>query len=110
MGSDQASFERREAHGLRTLVVTGELDMANASSFLQELLAVADEAQPPALVDLSSVTFLDSSAISALVKAHHRLEGTNVSLVLVNPAPACRSVLELAGIDQVFEIVDRSRR
>ena len=106
MTVDEASFERRETHGHSTLVVTGEIDIANAPTFLHELLAVAAEAHSPALVDLSAVTFLDSSGLNALVKARRSLEGTDVSLVLLNPSPICRRVFDITGIDTMFEIVD----
>jgi anti-sigma B factor antagonist len=106
MNPVQASFERRESHGNITLVATGEIDMANAETLLQELIAAAAEAHSPALVDLSAVTFLDSSGVNALIEAHRRLEGTDVCLVLIHPSPPCRRVFEMTGIDQLFEIVD----
>ena len=106
MSSSQASFERCVCHGHSTLVVTGQIDLANAPTFLQELIAVAAEARSPALVDLSAVTFFDSSAVSALVGARHTLEDTDVSLVLLNPSPTCRRVLEICGLDTIFEVVD----
>jgi anti-sigma B factor antagonist len=110
MSSDQASFKRRERHGQGTLVVTGEIDMANAPTFLQELIAVTAEAHSPAFVDLSAVTFLDSSGVNALVEAHRSVEDTDVSLVLLNPSPTCRRVFEITGIDKIFEIVDGNPR
>jgi anti-anti-sigma factor len=106
MSADHASFERREIHGQSTLIVTGEIDAANSPTFLEELMAVAAEAHSPALVDLSAVTFLDSSALRALVKARENVEDTDVSLVLLNPSPVCRRVLEITGLDKLFEIVD----
>ena len=87
MNPDQATFERRELHGHSTLVITGEIDIANAPTFLDELIATAAEAHSPAVVDMSAVTFLDSSGLNALVNARRRLEDTDVSLVLLNPSP-----------------------
>jgi anti-sigma B factor antagonist len=110
MHADRASFERRERDGHRTLVVSGEVDLATAPRFLDQLIAVAAEAHSPALVDLSAVTFLDSSGLTALVDARRSFEDTDVSLVLVNPSPACRRVLEITGIDKLFEIVDCNPR
>ena len=110
MNPDQASFERCERHGHSTLVVSGEIDLATAAMFRQELIAAAGDAHSPALVDLSAVTFLDSSGLNALVAARRSLEGTDVSLVLLNPSPICRRVLEVTGTDQVFEIVDCAPR
>jgi anti-sigma B factor antagonist len=110
MKSDQASFERRQRHGRNTLVVTGQIDMANAPAFRQELRAVAAETRSPTLVDLSAVTFLDSSGLNALVDANRSSEDSDVSLVLLNPSPVCRRVLEITGTDKIFEIVDCDTR
>jgi anti-anti-sigma factor len=110
MNSDQASFERRERHGHSALVVSGQIDMANAPTFRQELIAVAAEAHSPALVDLSAVTFLDSSGISALINAHRSLEDPDVSPVLLHRSPMCLRVLEITGVDKIFEIVDCNPR
>ena len=106
MNPDQASFERRELHGHRTLVACGEIDLATAPTFLEQLVAVAAEAHSPALVDLSGVTFLDSSGLNALVDARQRGQDPDVSLVLLNPSPVCRRVLELTGLNRLFTIVD----
>jgi anti-anti-sigma factor len=110
MNTDQASFERRERHGHSTLIASGEIDLATAPTFRQELLAVAAQAHSPALVDLSAVTFLDSSGLNALVDARGSLEDTDVSLVLLNPSTVCRRVLEITGIDKLFEIIDCNPR
>jgi anti-sigma B factor antagonist len=110
MKPDQASFERHERHGHSTLVITGEIDIANAPTFLDELMAAAAEAHSPAVVDMSAVTFLDSSGLNALVNARRRLEDTDVSLVLLNPSPPCQRVLEITGIDEIFEVVTCSPR
>jgi anti-anti-sigma factor len=110
MNPDQASFERCERNGHSTLVVTGEIDLVTAPTFLQELVAAAGDAHSPALVDLSAVTFIDSSGLNALIAARDILEGTDVSLVLLNPSSICRRVLEVTGIDQVFEVVDCAPR
>ncbi len=106
MDREQASFERCERDGYSTLVVKGEIDLAIAPTFLQELIAVAGVAHSPAFVDLSAVTFLDSSGLNALVAARRSLEDTDTSLVLLSPSPICRRVFEITGIDDVFEVVD----
>jgi anti-sigma B factor antagonist len=106
MNADEASFERLERNGHSTLIVTGQIDMANAGTFRRQLLAVAADAHSPAFVDLSAVTFIDSSGLNALVAVRRSLEETDTSLVLLNPSPACQRVLEITGIDKIFEIVD----
>ncbi len=105
---DQATFQRGDRDGFRTLTVGGEIDLATASAFEAELDAVIAEAHSPADVDLSGVTFIDSSGLHALIRARKRVVGTGVRLVLVNPSDACRQVLEITDTAQLFEIVTRN--
>jgi len=108
VGADQASFRRSDRDGFRTLTVTGEIDLATATRFEAELDAVISEAHSPADVDLSGVTFIDSSGLHALIRAQQHVIGTVVRLVLVNPSKACRQVLEITDTADLFEIVTRN--
>ena len=63
----------RTAEGVR---VYGELDLAAAEPFRGELSeAVSGAAGTTFLVDLSGVTFMDSSGLRALLKALERTTG-----------------------------------
>jgi anti-anti-sigma factor len=75
--------------------LAGELDMANADWFLEQTMGDLD-GQLTAVLDLSALTFLDSLGIRAILRlAKVRTEG----VVLRNPQPNVRKVLNLAGID-----------
>jgi anti-sigma B factor antagonist len=108
VGADQASFRRSDRDGFRTLTVTGEIDLATATRLEAELDAVIAEAHSPADVDLSGVTFIDSSGLHALIRAQKHVTGTEVRLVLVNPSRACRQVLEVTNTTELFDIVIRN--
>ncbi len=104
VGEQQAQFERTERHGARTLVVSGEIDLATAPRFRDELGVLIGESHSPAVIDLSGVSFLDSSGLAALVSARRDVEGTDVTLVLLNPSLLSQRVLEVSGIGSLFEI------
>jgi anti-sigma B factor antagonist len=104
----ETGFEREERPAGRTLVVSGEIDIATAPRFRAQLEALIAEAHSPALVDLSAVTFFDSSGLAALLAVRKAAERTDVVLVLVNPAPLARRVLEVTAVDGLFEIRDDS--
>lgn len=103
-----ASFERCDRAGERILVVTGEIDIATAPELRCELDALSLGAHSPVVVDLSGVTFLDSSGISALVAARQAVAGTDATLVLLEPSPPVRLVLEISGVGELFEIRDEA--
>src|SRR4051812_16226385 len=66
---DQATFVRSDRDGRATLVVAGEIDLVTAPFLRDELAAVIGDAGSTTVVDLSGVTFIDSSGLGALIDA-----------------------------------------
>ena len=83
----------------------GEVDLATAPG-LRDTLAEVPAGSAIVVVDLSEVTFLDSSGLSVLVSAWKRLseaEGDG-SLRLVVNRPAIQRVLDVTGLAHVFGV------
>jgi len=77
----------------------GELDLAvkeQLSKFLAPLSGVV-------IVDLSEVTFLDSSAMAAFIRARKTLVADGGDLRLRNPHPLPRRALEVVGLASLIE-------
>jgi anti-sigma B factor antagonist len=87
---------------LALVSVWGELDLFTA----ERLQARIDEAgavgADTVLVDLSEVSFVDSTALAVLVQETRRLEGRGHSLVLVTNDPRTRRVVEVTGLNRVL--------
>ncbi len=83
--------------GLCVVRMSGELDLAS-SERLSALLAELSEAT--VVVDLSELTFIDSSGIAALVAAKDRLQSAGRDLVLTRPQPNVDRVLEMTGLEE----------
>jgi anti-sigma B factor antagonist len=60
---------------------------------------VADKHDGHIDVDMSAVTFLDSSGIGMLVAARRAAEVKGITLKLREPGPMVRMVLEVANLD-----------
>jgi len=76
----------------------GELDVARIGEF-RDALARADEAAVTIVVDLSSVSFIDSGGLGALVDLHHRVRRANRRLAVVAPGGTAAAVLfNLSGL------------
>ena len=83
----------RTAAGVR---VYGELDLASAEPFREELSAAIGGASGATfLVDLSGVTFMDSSGLRALLNA---LEVGNGVRVIVQSSRQVFKLLHLSGL------------
>jgi len=84
----------------RTLVrVGGEVDLTNSAS-LQSALAEGRLVD----VDLSQVSFMDSSGVRALLEAHRVLHYRDGALRVVGASRVVRRVLEISGAEQVLLI------
>jgi len=85
-----------------TVVVTpeGDVDLETAT-YLREVLrrVVADKHDGRIDVNMSAVTFLDSSGIGMLVAARRAAEVKGIVLKLREPGPMVRMVLEVANLD-----------
>ncbi|MFI5972627.1 STAS domain-containing protein [Streptomyces sp. NPDC051452] len=82
------------------VTVCGEIDHDCAGQLLEALTAdTADAGGSRTVVDLSGVTFIDSSGINALITAHRTAEG---GLSLARPTASVLRVIELVGLDTVM--------
>jgi anti-sigma B factor antagonist len=106
MAGTDPDYERVERASGRTLVVRGDLDLATVDDLRHQLDAVIAESHSPAYVDLSGVTFFDSSSIAVLVEAHRLAPSRGGELVIVSPSPACRRVFDILGLGDVLDIRD----
>jgi anti-anti-sigma factor len=80
------------------ITLSGELDLSNVA----EMRASLAGAVGPAAVDLSAVTYLDSTALYELGALRKRVG----NVVLVAPSPQIRRTLEIVGYTKIFDIVD----
>jgi anti-sigma B factor antagonist len=94
---------RREEQGALVIAFEGEVDLEHSPKAREVLLGGIDEGKN-VFVDMSGVTYIDSSGVASLVEGFQRAktQGSTFALVAVNPA-ALR-VLELARLDRVFVI------
>ena len=86
--------------------LTGELDGHHAGR-LRTLLAEQLLGGPGSLVlDLTGLSFIDSSGLAALIATDKGTRRAGTALVLAAPQPAVRKVLSLTGIDAVLSTTD----
>jgi anti-sigma B factor antagonist len=106
----QVTVEERA--GIPVVRAAGEVDVSTAPT-LREQLVDLPEGTPRVIVDLSEVTFLDSTGLGVLVAGQKRLrsslpEGESAEatggLDLVVTRPQILKVLEVTGLTSIFTI------
>ncbi|HYM53872.1 MAG TPA: STAS domain-containing protein [Solirubrobacteraceae bacterium] len=85
------------------LAVEGELDLSTAPSLKWALADLIDAGNGHVVVDLSLVTFIDSTALGVLVGANRGL-GAGRRLAVVCTHAAVLRIFELTGLDGTFHI------
>ncbi len=105
---DQIPAELEVSHRIsadRLVVeVKGELDL-HSSTALQRDVDALSPFPHPVVLDLAGVGFIDSTGIRTLLAINTRAtETTGRPITITNPTDSTRRLLELTGIDRVFEI------
>jgi anti-sigma B factor antagonist len=87
--------------GASIVVLKGDVDL-ESSPAAREVLLKSVEGADKVLVDLSSVTYIDSSGVASLVEALQAAKRNGGRFALVAASDPTRRVLELARLDKVF--------
>lgn len=98
-----SEISTREDSGFFVVAVAGEVDLSWSADVRRAILD-GQKGQRDVLVDLSQVTYIDSSGIAALVEGLQNAKAADSQFALVSVSRAVMSVLELARLDQVFPI------
>ena len=105
MGGDVADdfgIEEADEGGVPVLAVSGEIDLSRAPELRERLVAIAASGAKLAVVDLTDVTFLDSTALGVLVSGLKRMRAAGGDLRLVMTRPNLMKVFEITGLLDLF--------
>jgi anti-anti-sigma factor len=94
------SVETESSDGLRPIKLAGELDLAGAppvEAAVEEGLA---DPETRLVIDLSALTFIDSTGIAILVAAMGDERGADRLGFVPSTAPAVTRVLQLTGVEE----------
>jgi anti-sigma B factor antagonist len=87
------------------LTLKGELDLYSTPLLTTELEALTPEG-PQVVLDLAAVTFLDSTALGAILLAVRRLRQADGDLAIASPNPTTTRLLSIVGVDRVVPVYD----
>jgi|SRR5690349_14350913 anti-sigma B factor antagonist len=94
-----------ERGGVWIVTLRGEIDAYSAPSLRDDLRElVEDRGALVVVIDLASVTFLDSSGLGAIVGTLRRLRERDGRLTIVQPESAASRIFEHTGLDAVLDL------
>lgn len=100
-----ASTDRAD-DGAARIRLQGELDIATAPRADEELRRAEAERPSRIAVDLSGLTFMDSTGLRLVVAAEQRAHEAGRELVVVRGPDAVQRVFQLTGVDERLRFVD----
>jgi anti-sigma B factor antagonist len=94
------------APGVRRVTPVGELDLATSPRLESEVERTVSSGAAQVVVDVSQVSFLDSTGLRMFLALHERAQTEGWVLTLAAPSEAVRSILEITGSSESLPLVD----
>jgi|SRR5579862_2978085 len=95
--------EKTSAHKL--IKLEGEIDLHRSPDVRRELQGAIAERPAKVMIDLSKVTYMDSSGLAVLLEGMQGVESYGGKLYLVAVQEMLRAIFETSKLDEVFRIV-----
>jgi anti-sigma B factor antagonist len=86
------------------ITVSGEVDLATSPELDTEIIAAIDSRATSVVIDLTDVSFMDSSGLGVIVRALKRCREAENDLDLVITNERVLKVFGITGLDQVIPI------
>jgi anti-sigma B factor antagonist len=86
------------------VAVAGEIDVYTSPVLQEKLVEILRDGSSTIVLDLSNVTFLDSTGLGVLITALKRCRNADGDLELVTAQPNVLKVLEITGLNDVFQV------
>jgi anti-sigma B factor antagonist len=109
MPPEFAITEQGPEAGHHIIAVRGEIDLFTAPELKQALTEAVEAGDYRVVIDLTDVSFLDSTALGVLIGAVKRLRSRGGALAIVNTETSIAKTFEITGLDQIFTIVPSRR-
>jgi anti-sigma B factor antagonist len=102
MMPESFSVRVERAGNVHRVIPSGELDLATAPILERELDALPPEAEVVVVVDLTELSFMDSTGLHLLLKLNHQLPER---LRVINGSPAVERILNVSGVRSQLPII-----
>jgi anti-sigma B factor antagonist len=103
-GSQQLEIRLREGENCARLSLRGELDVASAAEFMEQLSLVNRSGVAELTVDLSELSYIDPTGLSLLAVEQQRAVASGMALHIASPSDFVRRMLRITGLLEVLDV------
>lgn len=100
MSTDANASNRRA----EVVPLEGEIDLHESPQLMDRLNPLIARKSPCVHLDLSGVSYIDSSGLAVFIDAMQRIQSYGGEFALVAIRDSVRKILEIARLDQIFKI------
>ncbi|MEP6956089.1 MAG: STAS domain-containing protein [Chthoniobacterales bacterium] len=86
------------------LPLEGEIDLHVSPGIASSLKAMTDDKPPQLVIDLSKVSYIDSSGLAVLIEGMQTVNGYGGKFALAGLQDGVKAIFEIARLDQVFRL------
>ncbi len=99
-------FEHSYENEVNIFKLSGRLTAANSKQLRAELKHICKEGGTKLVMDIAALEFMDSTGLGILVGWLQKARSEQGDIVLLNPTPEIKVLLELTRLDQIFSIYE----
>ncbi len=94
----------RHLDGIPVLDVVGEIDIYTTPQFKEAVSAAIDENKPAIIINMTQVTYMDSSGFGTLLSATKRLRPLDGALYLTGCNDSIQRMLQITRLNTIFGV------
>ena len=102
----QFEISSEMVHGTGRLIISGELDLSTVPHLRAKADALLEQSAQHLILDLSRMTFVDSSGLSMFIALNDQATRENWTLSLTKPPDSAFSVFSITGTDEHLPFID----
>jgi anti-sigma B factor antagonist len=89
---------------LQLFEIVGRIDGDNALAMAEAIQHAVVNGRDQVFLDMSAVEYMNSAGLRELVKAFKLVQRAGGRLILINPSDYVYKLIELVGLESIFEI------
>jgi anti-sigma B factor antagonist len=109
-GSDEAAcafrLEARRSGDRDLLAVAGDVDIATCDALRSALDQLLEEPAGQLVIDLTDLSFLDSTGLGVLVRAHKQASAAGIDFAIVCPPGQVHDLFAITRLVGVLQVID----